>query len=162
MFFTDQVVGGVGQRGSCGSYPAEYRLMTAEEHRLLNLKLRADMAERTASKSMNSQHLQQRFVEYERQIQVLQAALEVQREAEAAGDRRIEEAPATPSSRVDVSHAANAQPSSPPGLPSEYYRRTNYPSSLCSMEVQAASTPPMPSASLIVLPSGHSALSQDE
>ena len=139
--------------------------MTAEEHRLWNIKLRADMVGRAASKAMSSQHLQQRVVDYERQIQVLQAALEMQREAEAAGDRRVEEAPATPSPRLDVSHAANAQPSSPPGLPSEYHRRTNYPTPLCSMEVQSASTPPMPSAasaSSAILPSGHSAPSQDE
>ena len=136
--------------------------MPAEEHRLWNLKLRADMVERAASKAMNSQHLQQRLVEYERQIQVLQAALEVQREAEAAGDCRIEEAPATSASRVDVGHAANAQPSSPPCLPSGYYRRTNYPSSLCSMKVQEVSTPSMSSASQVELPSGHSTPSQEE
>ena len=152
MFFTDQVVGGVSQRGSRGGHPAEYRPMTAEKHRLWNLKLRADMVERAASKVMNSQ--QQKLVEYERQIQVLQAALGVQREAEAAGDRRIEEAPTTPSSRVDASSSANVQPSSPPGLPSENSRRTNYPSSLCSMEVQATPTPPVPSASSVILPSG--------
>ena len=161
-FFTGQVVGGASQRGSRGGYPAEYHPMTAEEHRLWNLKLQADMVGRAASKAMSSQHLQQRSVDYERQIQVLRAALGVQREAEAAGDRRVEEAPATPSSRVDTSHTANAQPSSPPGLPSEYYRRTYYPASLCSMEVQVASTPSMPSASPVILLSGNSASAQNE
>ena len=54
--------------------------MTAEEYRLWSIKLQADRVGRAASKAMSSQHLQQRVVDYERQIQVLQAALEAQRE----------------------------------------------------------------------------------
>ena len=119
MFFTDQVVGGVGQGGGHKGYPAEYRPMTAAEHRLCTHKLRADTLEIATLKAMNSQHLQQKLVEYERKTQVLHAALEAQKEAEAAGDRRSEEAPATPSLRVEVRQAANAQLSSPPGLPSD-------------------------------------------
>ena len=68
--------------------------------------------------------------------------------------------PAIPSPRVDASQAANAQPSSPPGLPSEYHRRIDNSSSLCPVEVQAASTLLMPSASSVILPSGNSAPSQ--
>ena len=117
MFSTGQVVGGVSQRGSHGGCPAEYRPMTTDEHRLWNLKLRADMIGRAALKAMNSQQVQQRSVDYERQIQVLQAALEAQREAEAADNRRVEETPTLPPARVDGNHAANAQRSSPPGLP---------------------------------------------
>ena len=93
MFSTGQVVGGASQRGSHGGCPAEYRPMTTDEHRLWNLKLRAHMIGRAALKAMNSQQVQQRSVDYERQIQVLQAALEAQREAEVADNRRVEETP---------------------------------------------------------------------
>ena len=57
MFFTGPVVGAVSQRGSHCGYPAEYRPMTTDEHRLWNLKLRADMIGRAALKAMNSPHV---------------------------------------------------------------------------------------------------------
>ena len=81
--------------------------MTTDEHRLWNLKLQADMIGRAALKAMRSQYLQQRSVEYERQIQALQAARDVCRKAGAAGNYRVEEAPTTPSARIGGSHAAN-------------------------------------------------------
>ena len=79
----------MGQISSRGGYPAEHRQMTTHEHRLWKLKLQADMIGRAALKAMNSQHVQQRSLDYERQIQALQAALEARREAEVVNNRRV-------------------------------------------------------------------------
>ena len=68
-FFNGPVVSGMGQSGSRGGYPTEYRPLTTDEHRSWNLKLRADMIGRAALKARNSQHVQQRSVDYEGQLQ---------------------------------------------------------------------------------------------
>ena len=119
----------MGQIGSRGGYPAEHRQMTTGEHRLWNLKLQADMISRAALKALNSQHAQQRSVDYERQPQELQAALKAQREAEVVNNRQADEAPTTPSERGDGNNATSAQPAclaSAIGAPITLHPRVQY------------------------------------
>ena len=112
VFFNGPVVSGMDQIGNRGGYPAEHRQMTTDEHRLWSLKLQAEMIGRAALlKAIDSRHVQQRSIDYERQIQALQAALDAHREAEVVINRRAEEAPATPSERGDGNNATHAHPS---------------------------------------------------
>ena len=120
------------------------------------------MIGRAALKAMNSQYMQQRSVEHERQIQALHATLDACRKAEAVGNYRVYDAPSTPSARIGGNQAANAQPSSPPDLPSESCRRPSYPLSRCSAEMQTTSTPPIPPDPPVRLSSTRPALSREE